>query len=52
MTDEEREALRDDGWELECESPLEIRHVESGSFATGYAAEIVIEYLLIPCGEE
>lgn len=31
-------------WIVECESPFEIRH-EDGSFATGSAASIVVEYL-------
>jgi hypothetical protein len=29
------------GWEIECKSPLEIRH-EDGSFATGQAAQIIL----------
>ena len=32
-------------WILECYSPLEIRHPETNSFASGYAAEIVIDHL-------
>lgn len=32
------------GWDVECSSPFEIRHRETGSFATGLAAEIVEEY--------
>ncbi len=38
--------LEDDGWIIECEFPLEIRHTESNSFATGIAAELVIDSLL------
>ena len=34
------------GWEVECESPFEIRH-EDGSFATKQAATIVLSALLI-----
>ena len=34
------------GWVVECESPYEIRHEESNSFATGWAAEIVIDDLI------
>jgi hypothetical protein len=30
--------LERDGWEVECENPLEIRHAESESFASGWAA--------------
>lgn len=33
------------GWTVECQSPLEIRH-EDGSFASGIAANIVIEDVL------
>jgi len=36
--------LKDLGWEIECESPLEIRH-EDGSFASGYAAIILYDHL-------
>lgn len=36
--------LEDNGWTVECESPLEIRHVE-GSFASGLAADLVLEAL-------
>lgn len=32
------------GWIVECESPLEISHID-GSTATGWAAEIVIQEL-------
>jgi len=42
MSDEE--LLEKWGWSLECESPLEIRY-EDGSFASGYAARIVINHL-------
>jgi hypothetical protein len=34
--------LKRNGWVMECESPLEVRH-EDGSFATGQAAKLVIE---------
>lgn len=37
--------LTANGWVLECESPLEIRHTETGSFATGIAAQTVIDSL-------
>ena len=36
-----RENLQKEGWEIECEHPLEIRH-RNGSFATGQAAELLI----------
>ncbi len=35
--------LEKDGWTVECESPLEIRH-EDGSFATLGAANILVQY--------
>jgi hypothetical protein len=38
------EILSEDGWEIECESPLEIRNVDV-SFATLNAAKIVIDSL-------
>ena len=38
------EILEDNGWIIECESPFEIRH-EDGSFATGQASNIVLDYL-------
>jgi ribA/ribD-fused uncharacterized protein len=34
--------LKEEGWVVECESPFEIRHNESGSFASGHAAYAVI----------
>jgi hypothetical protein len=38
---EDREkALEEDGWTVECESPLEIRH-KDGGFAREYAAILV-----------
>ena len=39
MTDEE--LLKENGWEIECLSPFEIRH-EDGSFATKSAAHSVL----------
>jgi hypothetical protein len=36
-------ALEKAGWTLECETPLEIRH-EDGSFASGQAAQLVLEH--------
>lgn len=40
----DNELLKINGWDIECESPFEIRH-EDGSFATGQAANIVLDYL-------
>lgn len=45
MNQEDIEFLEQNGWIVECESPLEIREEESGSFATGYAAKCVLESL-------
>lgn len=36
------------GWTLECESPLEIRHESSNSFASGYAAALIVDMLTGP----
>ena len=44
------ERLNEAGWVVECESPLEIRHFESDSFATGIAAQFIVE--AIKAGEE
>lgn len=35
--------LAENGWVIECESPLEIRH-NDGSFASNNAAKIVVEF--------
>jgi hypothetical protein len=45
MIDEHRKLLEDNGWTVECESPLEIRH-EDGSFATLNGADMVLCQLL------
>jgi len=45
MTEKEKELLEENGWCVECEMPFEIRHEESNSFATGWAADIVLESL-------
>jgi len=37
--------LEENGWCLECESPLEIRH-EDGSFASGISANYIIRALI------
>jgi len=42
MDRDDVELLKENGWEVECESPFEVRHVD-GSFATGLAARIVLE---------
>lgn len=40
---EDEKILVADGWVVECYSPLEISHAETNSFASGYAAETVID---------
>lgn len=42
MIKEDMEILKKHGWEVECESPFEIRHEDSESFATNYAADLVL----------
>ncbi len=46
MNQKDMDFLEANGWTVECESPLEIRDNETGSFATGYAAKCVLESLL------
>jgi hypothetical protein len=43
MSQELIDYLEKEGWVIECESPLEIRH-EDGSFATMQAALILVEH--------
>ena len=43
MDSKDIKALKNDGWVVECESPLEIRHPETDSFASFYAAQLVLE---------
>lgn len=44
MDKEDELLLKAEGWEVECESPFEIRH-EDGSFASGQAAQMVLSVL-------
>lgn len=44
MSDSDKAILDRAGWDVECESPFEIRHRETGSFATKEAAWIVLVY--------
>ena len=44
MNLEDVELLKAHGWEVECELPFEVRHVD-GSFATGQAAKLVLDDL-------
>lgn len=43
MKAEEEKLLEENGWTVECESPLEMRH-EDGSLATGQAIHLITEY--------
>lgn len=43
MTQDDETLLEREGWVVECQSPFEIRHTESGSFATGLAAKLVLQ---------
>jgi hypothetical protein len=46
MKDSDIKILEAEGWTVECELPLEIRHVETESFATGTAAYYVLDALV------
>ena len=37
--------LEKNGWTIECESPFEIRNDETGDFASGIAANAVVDSL-------
>jgi len=37
--------LRKHGWEVECMSPFEIRYEDGGAFASGLAAQIILDNL-------
>lgn len=45
MNEKDEKLLEENGWIVECESPFEIRHEFSGSFASNWAAEYVVEIL-------
>ena len=45
MDNDTERLLQANGWEVECYSPLEVRHSESGSFASGLAASHVVDAL-------
>jgi len=44
MDEKDKELLREDGWEVECESPFEIRD-KDGNFASGSAAYMILDWL-------
>ena len=44
--------IEENGWVLVCESPLELEHSDSNSFASGIAAEMILDELdLEMCNE-
>jgi hypothetical protein len=43
MTDTRLAQAKAAGWEVECESPLELWHSETGSRASGIAARMVLD---------
>lgn len=45
MNEEDIKLLEDNEWEVECHSPFEIRHKDGGAFASGLAAQIVLDSL-------
>lgn len=45
MNKQQETLLQAAGWEIVCESPFEIRHEETGSFASRLAADAVIREL-------
>lgn len=52
ITPQQRDArLEAQGWVLECESPLELRHAESGDFASGFAARVLLSELMAEEGK-
>lgn len=45
MNEEDIKLLEDNGWIVECYSPFEIRYHDGGAFASGLAANIVLDDL-------
>lgn len=45
MNEEDIKLLEENGWVVECHSPFEIRFEDGGAFATGLAAQIVLDDL-------
>ena len=45
MEEEDIKLLEEYGWKVECESPFEIRYEDSDAFASGCAADIVLDDL-------
>jgi len=45
MNEEDVKLLKDNDWIVECESPFEIKHEDGDAFASGLAAQIVLDNL-------
>jgi len=43
--EDDMKLLEDNGWVVECESPFEICYKDGGAFASGHAAQIVLDDL-------
>lgn len=42
MNEDDIKLLEENGWEVECHSPFEIRFEDGGAFASGLAADLVL----------
>ena len=42
MNEDDIKLLEENEWVVECHSPFEIRHEDSGAFASGCAADIIL----------
>jgi hypothetical protein len=45
MNKEDIDLLKENNWIVESESPFEIRYTDGGAFASGFAAQIVLDDL-------
>ena len=45
MNEDDIRLLEENGWDVECHSPFEIRFQDGGAFASGLAAQIVLDDL-------
>ena len=45
MKESDIKLLESNGWVVECESPFEIRNIEPWSFASGIAAQVILDEL-------
>jgi hypothetical protein len=44
LLDWQKKLLEDNDWIVNCESPLEVEHKETGDTATGFAVEVLVDY--------